>query len=241
MATKNPNKSTGSPSDPVGKKTNSSYATKDMDDLNPAKDNDSKYAPGEDVDVDALPLDEEDGLLKLFTDGVKDLYWVENHLVKALPKMAKAASVPALQEAILLHLEETKTHVQRLENVFELLGRSPQAKKCDAMEGLSIEGEGVIETTDTGTAARNLGIVMASQKVEHYEISAYTGLSKLAANLGLMDAATLLNQTLSEEENADVTLADIADNDIASMYGSNAGQLPGDRDKHSKAGKEKTA
>ena len=155
-------------SDPT--KVNASFATADQDSLQPARDNASKYQPSENTDVDELPLDAADGLRKLFTDNIKDLYWAENHLVKALPKMAKAASSAALQDAILNHLDETKTHVQRLEQVFELLGKSPQAKKCDAMEGLTMEGEGIIETTDSGTPARNLGIVMASQAPENGEI-----------------------------------------------------------------------
>lgn len=224
MAKSTLKKSTGDQTETTGLKTNAAFGDKDMDLLSPAEDNDSKYAPTEDVDMDSLPLDAEDGLLKLFTDGIKDLYWAENHLVKSLPKMAKAASVHALKQAIETHLEETKIHVQRLENVFELLGRNPQAKKCDAMEGLTIEGEGVIETTDAGTAARNLGIVMASQKVEHYEIASYTGLAKLAANLGLMEAATLLSETLAEEEKTDDLLSELADGEIANMFDKDAAQ-----------------
>ena len=103
---------------------------------------------------------------------------------------------------------------ERLEQVFELLGKKPQAKKCDAMEGLTKEGEGVIEDTDSGTPARDLGIIMSSQKVEHYEISAYTGLGKLAEKLGLSDAANILAETLAEEQESDEILAAIADNDI---------------------------
>ncbi len=195
-------------------KTPASYSTTDADTLTPSEDNDSKYQPTEDADMNAQSLDPEDGLLKLFTDSIKDLYWAENHLVKALPKMIKAASSSSLQTAIEKHLEETKTHVTRLEQVFELLGKKPQAKKCDAMEGLTKEGEGVIENTDTGTPARDLGIIMASRKVEHYEISAYTGLSNLAKKLGLADAGKILAETLTEEQTADETLAGIADEDI---------------------------
>ena len=184
------------------------------DNLVPANDNASKYQPTEEADLNVQSLDPEDGLIKLFTDSIMDIYWAENHLVKSLPKMINAASASSLKEAIANHLEETKTHVERLEQVFELLGKKPQAKKCDAMEGLTKEGEGVIEDTDAGTPARDLGIIMASQKVEHYEISAYTGLSKLSNKLGLSDVSNVLLETLSEEQNADKTLADIADNDI---------------------------
>ena len=196
-------------------KTPASYSTKASGKTYPAADNASKYQPTEDAEMDLQQLDPEDGLLKLFTDSIKDIYWAENHLVKALPKMAKAASAKTLSDAILNHLEQTKTHVDRLEQVFELLGKKSQAKKCDAMEGLTKEGEGVIEDTDSNTPARDLGIIMASQKVEHYEISSYKGLIKLAGKLGLNDAANILSQTLAEEQESDEILAGIAENDIA--------------------------
>src|SRR3982750_4184618 len=96
------------------------------------------------------PVDQP-GLLKLFTDGIKDLYWAENHLVKNLPKMIKAATSAALADAISMHIEETKTHVLRLEEVFGLLGEKVQAQKCDAMEGLGKEGEHIIENPEAGT------------------------------------------------------------------------------------------
>lgn len=156
----------------------------------------------------------DDSLNELFVDGIKDLYWAENHLVKAIPKMIKSASNPGLIKALTDHLSVTKMHVARLEEIFGLLSEKVKAKKCDAMEGLSKEGEGVIEDTDAGTGARDLGIIMASQKVEHYEISAYTGLSKLAAKLGLNDISELLKKTLAEEMESDHILAGIADNDV---------------------------
>ncbi len=192
----------------------------------PAFDNDSKYQPTDDADLGIVSLDPSDGLRKLFLDGVRDIYWAENHLVMSLPKMAKAASLQPLKQAIMDHLEETKIHVQRLEQVFEIIGQNPQAKKCDAMEGLSKEGEGVIETTDAGTAARNLGIIMASQKVEHYEMASYKGLVNLSNSLCLADAAELLNQTLLEEQQSDEKLAQIAQSNFASaekMDETNAG------------------
>jgi len=195
--------------------TSVAFSKKDIEQTNAASDNPSKYQPTKDADMNLQMFDAEDGLMKLFTDSVKDLYWAENHLVKALPKMVKSASLKTLAEAIVTHLEQTKTHIERLEQVFELLGKKPQAKKCDAMEGLTKEGEGVIEDTDTGTPARNLGIIMASQKVEHYEISAYTGLIKLAGKLGLNDVAGILSETLAEEQESDQILSGIADNDIA--------------------------
>ncbi|MEO5984345.1 MAG: ferritin-like domain-containing protein [Ferruginibacter sp.] len=196
-------------------KTPAANSLKSSSGQSPSKDNSSKYQPSKDAVMDIQSLGATDGLTKLFEDSIKDIYWAENHLVKALPKMISAASSAALQGAISNHLDQTKTHVERLQQVFELLGKKPQAKKCDAMEGLSREGEGVIEDTDSGTPARDLGIIMASQKVEHYEISAYTGLGKLASKLGLSEVAGILSQTLAEEQEADGILAGIADNDIA--------------------------
>jgi ferritin-like metal-binding protein YciE len=155
-------------------------------------------------------------LKKLFTDGIRDLYWAENHLVKSLPKMISAASSLELISAIESHLSETKGHVERIEQIFELLGEKPIAKKCDAMEGLTKEGEGIIEETQAGTATRDAGIIMASQKVEHYEIASYNGLYQLATTLGLTEVADILEQTLSEEKLADSKLSDIAGNEINS-------------------------
>ena len=96
-------------------------------------------------------------LEEFFKDEIKDIYWAEKHLVKTLPKMAKAATSPELKEAFTNHLEETKVHVERLEQVFELLEEKAQAKKCDAMEGITKEGDGIVEETETGTATRDVG------------------------------------------------------------------------------------
>jgi len=158
--------------------------------------------------------EEKPALQKFFTDSIKDIFWAENHLVKALPKMIKAATSNELKSAISDHLEETKGHVSRLENIFEMLGEKVQAKKCDAMEGLSKEGEGVIEETDAGSYTRDVAIIMASQKVEHYEIATYGGLVQLANTLGLSDIAQVLTQTLDEEKLADQKLTTIAGNSI---------------------------
>lgn len=153
------------------------------------------------------------GLKELFVNSIKDIYWAENFLVKNLPKMMSAATSSALQTAIENHLLQTKEHVTRLENVLEMLGEKKQAKKCDAMEGLGKEGEGIIEETDAGTPARDTGIIMASRKVEHYEIATYDGLVQLAAKLGFTDVSEILNQTLTEEKEADQLLAGIAAED----------------------------
>ncbi len=152
--------------------------------------------------------------LEFFNDEIRDIYWAENHLVKNLPKMQAAASAPSLVNALGEHLEQTKTHVARLEEVFNLLGKPARAKKCDAMEGLIKEGEGCIENTEAGTPLRDLAIVLASRKVEHYEMAAYRGLVRLANSLGLTEVADLLAQTLQEEKQSDELLTEIAESEI---------------------------
>lgn len=156
----------------------------------------------------------EPALLELFTDGIKDLYWAENHLLKTLPKMIKAATSAELIAGIESHLEETKTQVTRLEQIFELLGEEALAQKCDAMEGLDKEGDSIIESTEAGTATRDVGIILASQKVEHYEIASYGGLHQLAVTLGLTEVADILAQTLAEEKAADQKLSEVAEANI---------------------------
>jgi ferritin-like metal-binding protein YciE len=158
---------------------------------------------------------EKKGMLEeFFKDEIKDIYWAEKHLVKTLPRMAKAATSAELKEAFTNHLEETKGHVERLEQVFELLEEKAQAKKCDAMEGITKEGDGIVEETETGTATRDVGLILAGQKVEHYEISTYGGLAQLARNLGRDDVAELLEQTLAEEKAADKLLTTVAEESV---------------------------
>ena len=153
-------------------------------------------------------------LEKFLYESLKDIYWAEKHLTKALPKMKKAATSEELKAAIEEHLEVTEDHISRLEQVFEILGKKAQAKKCEAMEGLTKEAESIIEETDAGTATRDVGIILAAQKVEHYEIATYGGLAQLAKTMGLDEAHELLGQTLQEEKEADETLTSIAENDI---------------------------
>lgn len=151
---------------------------------------------------------------KFFYDSLKDIYWAEKHLTKAIPKLSKAATNEELISALDEHLEVTETHIERLEQVFELLGKKVQAKKCEAMEGLTKEAESIVEETEKGTSTRDVGIIMASQKVEHYEIATYGGLTQLAKTMGLTEIADLLGQTLQEEKDADENLTSIAENDI---------------------------
>ncbi len=149
-------------------------------------------------------------VMTLLVQEVKDLYSAENQLTKALPKMAKAASSPDLKKAFTDHLEETKNHAARLEQVAELLGASPRGKACAAMKGLIEEGSETIE--EEGEAAiKDLALIAAAQRVEHYEISAYGTARALARALGLKQAADLLQATLDEEGAADKGLTKLAD------------------------------
>ncbi len=163
----------------------------------------------------AKPKAQGDSMLQnFFADELKDIYWAEKHLVKTLPKMKKAATSADLQRAFAAHLETTREHVARLEQVFGLLGKKPQAKKCDAMEGITKEGEGIIEETEAGTATRDVGLILAAQKVEHYEIATYGGLAQLARTLGHADIAELFEATLAEEKEADALLTEVAEHNI---------------------------
>jgi ferritin-like metal-binding protein YciE len=148
-------------------------------------------------------------LKDLFIDSLKDIYWAENALVSALPKMIQNATSPLLASAIKEHLEVTKNQVARLETVFELLGEKAEGKKCEAMAGLLKEGDSILEETVPGPV-RDAGIIAASQKIEHYEIATYGTLCAFAKTLGENDAVKLLTQTLAEEKEADMVLSDAA-------------------------------
>ncbi len=149
-------------------------------------------------------------LREFFNDQLKDIYWAEQTLVKTLPKMQEAATSSELKNAFSQHLDQTKQQVQRLEKVFNIIGVKPEAVKCDAMAGIVKEGENIIGETDGNTAQRDVGLIFAGQKAEHYEIATYGGLVTLAKTLGFPEAANLLNQTLTEEKEADVRLTEIA-------------------------------
>jgi ferritin-like metal-binding protein YciE len=153
---------------------------------------------------------EESKLLKLFEDELKDIYWAEKALTKALPKMVKNATSQDLIDALENHLEETEAQVQKLEQVFELIGKKVQAKKCEAMAGLVKEAETIMKESDKG-AMRDAGIISAGQKVEHYEIATYGTLRTFARTLGLEDAADLLEEILNEEKAADEKLTEVAE------------------------------
>jgi ferritin-like metal-binding protein YciE len=150
-----------------------------------------------------------ENLKKLYVGELKDLFSAENQLLKALPKMAKAASSDKLRTGFEKHLEQTKVHVQRLEEIFESLDESPKGKKCVGMEGLVKEGS---EMVDEGfeDAVLDAGLIGAARRVEHYEMAAYSATSELAKLLGQTKHASLLQKTLAEEKQTDEKLADLA-------------------------------
>jgi len=148
-------------------------------------------------------------LMKLFEEELKDIYWAEKALTKAIPKMIKNATSGDLVEALENHLGETEEQVKRVEQVFELTGKKAVAKKCEAMEGLIKEAEEIMEECEEG-AMCDAGIISAGQKVEHYEIASYGTLRQFAETLGLTEAAALLEETLNEEKGADEKLTEVA-------------------------------
>jgi ferritin-like metal-binding protein YciE len=152
---------------------------------------------------------EESKLLKLFENSLKDVYWAEKAMTKALPKMVKKATSDELVQALENHLEETEEHVHKIEQVFDIIGCKAMAKKCDAMNGLIKEAESVMKKSEDG-AMRDAGIIASAQKVEHYEIATYGTLRTFANTLGLNEAARLLEEILDQEKNADVKLTEVA-------------------------------
>src|SRR5215203_5681466 len=149
-------------------------------------------------------------LKELFIDELKDIYWAEKHLTKALPKMSKAATSQELANAFQEHLAQTETQIERIEQVFEILEMTARAKKCEAMEGLVKEAQNVIEEQPKGTMVRDAGLIISGQKVEHYEIAAYGSLVQLAKTMGENEIADILAQTLEEEKQTDQLLTELA-------------------------------
>lgn len=162
-------------------------------------------------------------LKEFFTDQLQDIYWAEKKLLKTLPKLEEAATTSQLKNAFSTHLGETKEHVERLERIFFSLDQEAIARKCPAMSGIAEEGAEIIEETAEGSAQRDVGLIFAAQKAEHYEIATYGGLVTLAKTLNYDDVANILALTLEEEKRTDSLLTDIAENDINYM----ASQEPG--------------
>jgi uncharacterized protein (TIGR02284 family) len=153
-------------------------------------------------------------LMQFFVNELKDLLWAERELAETLPDMAEAATSPELKTAFTNHLTETETHVTRLEQIFGILGLEPDTTKCDAMAGIIEEGDGIISDTEEGTAQRDVGLIFAGQKAEHYEIASYGGMISLAKTLGYYEIAELLVLTIDEEKSADALLTEIAENHV---------------------------
>jgi ferritin-like metal-binding protein YciE len=148
-------------------------------------------------------------LQELFVDELKDLYSAEKQIVRALPKIAKATTSEELKAALLEHLEETKGHVTRLEQIAEIVSKKPTGKTCSGMKGVLEEGSEVLEDTDKGEV-RDAALIAACQRVEHYEMAGYGSAREFAKLLGLSDAVALLDQTLAEEKAADKKLTEIS-------------------------------
>jgi ferritin-like metal-binding protein YciE len=151
-------------------------------------------------------------LKALFLHQLKDTYYAENAIIKALPKMAAAAQAEELQGALAVHLEETKNQVKRLDQVFKQLGQKPEGVQCKAIEGIIAEGEEVAE--EFKGSALDAGLIAAAQAVEHYEITRYGTLIAWAKQLGLSEAQGLLEETLAEEESTDELLSELAEDAI---------------------------
>lgn len=148
----------------------------------------------------------------LFYDALKDIYYAERKILRALPKMARAAEAEAVREAFLKHRDETETHMERLQEVFEILGKRPQGKTCPAIDGILEEGQEIIEEMKEKPGL-DAGLLAAAQAVEHYEMARYGTLRRWAETLGLKDAAKLLGQTLQEEAATDEALSALAEGD----------------------------
>ena len=153
-------------------------------------------------------------LKQFFEDQLKDIYYAEQQMFKALDEMKAACTTEELEDAFDQHKKQTERHIKRLERVFEMMGIQPQGKKCEAMDGLIKEAKSIINETKAGTMTRDCALIIAAQKVEHYEIATYGGLVQLAITMGKHRAATLLDKTLKEEEETDLMLTEIAESHI---------------------------
>ncbi|MFZ6012374.1 MAG: ferritin-like domain-containing protein, partial [Bacteroidota bacterium] len=163
----------------------------------------------------SLSREENQSLLEeYFVNELRDIYWAEKHLIKALPKLEKAATSQELATAFSDHLAVTHEQVSKLEQVFEMMGEKARGKKCEGMEGLVKEGESIISDTEDGTSTRDAALIIAAQKVEHYEIATYGGLAQLAKTLGKNDIANILGEILEEEKEADELLTNLAESNI---------------------------
>jgi len=150
-------------------------------------------------------------LHKFFVSALKDIYFAENAIIEALSEMQQAATTDELKEAFEDHQLQTRKHVSRLEKVFKLIDETPEQKECKAIKGIIEEGKEIIKSTEEGSMTRDAALIIAAQKVEHYEIATYGGLAQLAITMGHDKAADLLETTLQEEEDTDYNLTEIAE------------------------------
>jgi len=153
-------------------------------------------------------------LQKFFSNQLKDIYYAEQELLKALPELKSAATTEELEDAIEEHTQQTRRHIKRLEKIFQIIGQRPEGKRCEAMDGLIKECKTIIRETEVNTMTRDAALIIAAQKIEHYEIASYGGLVALALTMGLSRAADILDKTLAEEMDTDQMLTDIAENYI---------------------------
>lgn len=160
-----------------------------------------------------MPNKAEKNLENLFHDTLKDIYYAEKKILKALPKMAKGAQSDKLTKAFLKHEEETEGQIERLEQIFEIIGKNPRGKTCTAIDGIIEEGQEILEEYK-GSPALDAGLIAAAQAVEHYEITRYGTLKRWAQILGLNEAVKLLDQTLQQEAMTDESLTELADMQI---------------------------
>jgi ferritin-like metal-binding protein YciE len=153
-------------------------------------------------------------LREFFIDQLQDIYWAEKKLVKTLPKLSQASHSEELRNAFDAHLKETENHVSRIEKAFEMMKEKAEATECPALKGIAEEGEDIIDETEENTAQRDVGLIFAGQKAEHYEIATYGALIQLAKDMNQTDVASLLAETLAEEKKADEKLTQLAKSGI---------------------------
>ena len=175
-------------------------------------------------------------LRDLFEDTLKDVYWAEKAITKALPKMVQKATAPKLKAAFESHLKETEGQIKRIEKVFEILGEKPSTKKCDATEGLLKEADGIMEEAKT-SEIMDVGLISSAQAVEHYEIARYGTMRTWAEELQMPAAAKLLQETLDEEHACNDALTKLAEGaiNVASQHPKSAGGKPAARDNKASA------
>jgi len=156
-------------------------------------------------------------LEKFFLDQLKDIYYAEQKIIQGLQQMQEAATTDQLKEAFEDHAYQTQRHCRRLEKIFEILGQRAEGKKCEAIEGILKEAKTIIDETEEDTMTRDAALIMAAQKVEHYEIASYGGLVQMAITMGQYEVAEILDRTLIEEEDTDLLLTEIAECEINVM------------------------